>query len=118
MEVTQSATTNKEEGTLGEPLQPSAESTKISMDETFTYQKPTPKAAPAPEDQKKLLQAVVEKSLQLSQNKQKDKEAARETKKAEVDTKTEVAPPQHTQAEKAPEAKQDHENFLKAQDLL
>ena len=68
VEVKQAAGSNKDEASLGEPLQPSAESTKISMDETFSYQKPKPKAAPAPVDQKALLQAVVQKSLQLSQS--------------------------------------------------
>lgn len=62
VEVKQTGSNNKEE-VLGEPLQPSAESTKISMDETFTYQKPKPKPAPAPVDQKKLLQTVVQKSI-------------------------------------------------------
>ena len=40
VEVKYTGSNNKEEASLGEPLQPSAESTKISMDETFTYQKP------------------------------------------------------------------------------
>jgi hypothetical protein len=36
----------------GEPLQPSVEASRISMDETFSYQKPKPKAPPPPVDQK------------------------------------------------------------------
>jgi hypothetical protein len=54
------------------------------MDETFTYQKPKPKPAPAPVDKDKLLQAVVQKAIKLSQSQQKDKEAPREAKKAIV----------------------------------
>jgi hypothetical protein len=72
---------NTKEDPLGEPLQPSAEATKISMDETFTYQKPKPAPAPAPVDQKKLLQTVVQKSLQLSQSTHTEEDPTREAPK-------------------------------------
>lgn len=118
VEVKYTGSNNKEEASLGEPLQPSAESTKISMDETFTYQKPQPKTPPAPVDQKKLLQTVVQKSIQLSQSKKKEKEAVHETKKAGIEKKAEAARRSSEPAKKMPEAKHDAENFIKAQDLL
>jgi len=61
VEVKQTTLGNRREA--GEPLQPSLEATKISMDETYSYQAPKPKLAPAPVDQKALLKAVVEKSV-------------------------------------------------------
>ena len=75
---------------LGEPLQPSAEATKISMEETFTYQKPKPKPTPPPVDQQKLLQAVVQKSLQLTQSKSKEKSVPKEIKKPAIQKKNVV----------------------------
>jgi len=81
---------NKEETAVGEPLQPSAEATKISMEETFTYQKPKPKPAPPPVDQKKLLQAVVQKSLRLTQSKSQEKPAPKEIKAPTIEKKNVV----------------------------
>lgn len=85
------------------------------MDETFTYQKPKP--APAPVDQKKLLQTVVQKSLQLSQSKQKAKEATHEAPKPVAEKKAEAPKRPSEPVKEAPAPKHD-DTFLKAQDLL
>ena len=65
-------------------MQPSAEASKISMDETFAYQKPKPKLAPAPVDQKQLMQSVVQKSIKLGQEMKKEKEMEKKSEPVKV----------------------------------
>lgn len=65
-------------------MQPSAEASKISMEETFSYQKPKPKPAPAPVDQKKLMQSVVQKSIQLGQEMKKERDMEKKSEPAIV----------------------------------
>ena len=92
------------------------------MDETFSYQKPKPKAPPPPPvDQKKLLQSVVQESLKLSQAKEKakivEKEAAKPAPEMKKSNKTEgIAAPKVQAANSTATAEAD--KISKARDLF
>lgn len=88
------------------------------MDETYSYQAPKPKAAPAPVDQKALLKAVVQKSIQLSQSKQNERETRQEEKAAVVDMKSPATERKSEPVKQAPAAKSEDDTFSKAQDLF
>lgn len=91
------------------------------MDETFSYQKPKPKAPPPPVDQKKLLQTVVQESLKLSKAKAKEKivekEPAKPAPEMKKSNKTEkIAAPKAQAANSTATAEAD--KISKARDLF